>query len=77
MPVDYIMQGMIADTGNEWRLYRRHVTIIRFLDWILHPFSHLSGRHSVLNHGSHDMDKGVVRRLVFFKGLRWDNQWRC
>ncbi|MGO9016474.1 MAG: methyltransferase family protein [Dissulfurispiraceae bacterium] len=67
MPVDYIMQGMIADTGDEWRLYRRHVTLIRFLDWIFHPFSHLSGHHSVLNHGSHDMNKGVVRRLVFLK----------
>jgi protein-S-isoprenylcysteine O-methyltransferase Ste14 len=67
MPVDYIMQGMIADTGDEWRLYRRHVTIIRFLDWIFHPFSHLSGHHSVLHHGSHDMNNGVVRRLVFLK----------
>ena len=67
MPVDYIMQGMIADTGDEWRLYRRHVTIIRFLDWIFHPFSHLSGRHSVLSHVSHDMNNVTVRRLVFLK----------
>ena len=67
MPVDYIMQGMIADTGDEWRLYRRHVTINRFLDWIFHPFSHLSGHHSVLNHESHDMGKGAVRRLIFLK----------
>ncbi|MGD0281555.1 MAG: isoprenylcysteine carboxylmethyltransferase family protein [Dissulfurispiraceae bacterium] len=67
IPVDYIMQGMIADTGDEWRLYRRHVTIIRFLDWIFHPFSHLSGHHSVLHHGSHDMSSGVVRRLIFLK----------
>lgn len=67
MPVDYIMQGMIADTGDEWRLYRRHVAIIRFLDWIFHPFSHLSGHHSVLHHASHDMNTGVVRRLVFLK----------
>jgi len=67
MPVDYIMQGLIADTGNEWRLYNRHVTIIRFLDWIFHPFSHLSGHHSALNHSSHDIEQGVIRRLVFLK----------
>ena len=67
MPVDYVMQGLIADTGNEWRLYNRHVTIIRFLDWIFHPFSHLSGHHSVLNHASHDIDQGVIRRLIFLK----------
>jgi protein-S-isoprenylcysteine O-methyltransferase Ste14 len=67
MPVDYIMQGLIADTGEEWRLYNRHVTIIRFIDWILHPFSHLSGHHSVLNHAVHDMNQGGVRRLVFLK----------
>jgi hypothetical protein len=67
MPVDYIMQGLIADTGDEWRLYHRHVTISRFIDWILHPFSHLSGHHSVLNHASHDLNQGVVRRLVFLK----------
>ena len=67
MPVDYIMQGLIADTGDEWRLYHRHVTISRFIDWILHPFSHLSGHHSVLNHASHDLNQGVVRRLVFLR----------
>jgi len=37
IPVDYIMQGLIADTGEDWRLYRRHFTIRRFLDWVFHP----------------------------------------
>jgi len=59
--------GTYRRYGNEWRLYHRHVTISRFIDWILHPFSHLSGHHSVLNHASHDLNQGVVRRLVFLK----------
>jgi len=69
IPVDYIMQGLIADTGDEWKLYRRrHFTLSRFLDWVFHPFSHLSGGH----HGGHehmhdDMNSGVVRRLIFLR----------
>ena len=27
MPKDYVMQGMIADTGGEWQLYKRHHTV--------------------------------------------------
>ncbi len=66
MPVDYIMQGLIADTGVEWRLYRRHFTMSRFLDWIFHPFSHLAGGHHAMHdHAQSDMHKGTVRRLVF------------
>ncbi len=34
-------------------------TLRRVIDWILHPFSHLSGHHSVLNHASHDLNHGV------------------
>ncbi len=66
MPADYIMQGLIADTGDEWRLYRRHFTVSRFLDWVFHPFSHLAGgHHAGHDHASTDMNKGVVRRLIF------------
>jgi protein-S-isoprenylcysteine O-methyltransferase Ste14 len=70
IPADYIMQGLIADTGEEWRLYRRHFTIIRFLNWVFHPFSHLAGGH----HAGHDyapmdMNNSIVRRLIFFTHL--------
>jgi protein-S-isoprenylcysteine O-methyltransferase Ste14 len=66
IPADYIMQGLIADTGDEWRLYRRHFTVSRFLDWIFHPFSHLAGRHHAgHNHAPTDINEGVVRRLIF------------
>jgi protein-S-isoprenylcysteine O-methyltransferase Ste14 len=68
IPADYIMQGLIADTGEEWRLYRRHFTISRFLNWVFHPFSHLAGRH----HAGHDyapmdMNNSIMRRLIFLR----------
>jgi len=66
IPADYIMQGLIADTGDEWRLYRRHFTISRFLDWVFHPFSHLAGGHHAGHDRAHvDINGGVVRRLIF------------
>ena len=70
IPADYIMQGLIADTGDEWRLYRRHFTLSRFMDWVLHPFSHLAGHHHSANmetpgHAPYGMEMGVVRRLIF------------
>ncbi len=66
IPTDYIMQGLIADTGVEWRLYRRHFTISRFLDWVFHPFSHLAGgHHAGHEHTVMDINSGMVRRLIF------------
>ena len=41
MPVDYIMQGMIADTGAKHRLYKQNHTVALITDWVLHPFEHL------------------------------------
>ena len=41
MPVDYIMQGMIANTGAEHHLYKQHHTFQLITDWVLHPFDHL------------------------------------
>jgi hypothetical protein len=41
MPVDYVMQGMIANTGERWQLYKRHHTLQMISDWVLHPFQHL------------------------------------
>ncbi|HXY53581.1 MAG TPA: isoprenylcysteine carboxylmethyltransferase family protein [Nitrospirota bacterium] len=70
IPTDYIMQGLIADTGTEWRLYtRRHFTITRFLHWIFHPFSHLAGGSGHIHdyaQGAMEMrDNTMVRRLIF------------
>lgn len=49
VPVDYIMQGMIADTGERWRLFRTHRTLANITDYVLHPIGHLQG-----GHGSHE-----------------------
>lgn len=71
LPVNYVMQGLIADTGGDWQLYKRHHSIGRFADWIFHPFGHLGGaQHSVFdpaNHSGHSMAAGSVRRLIFLK----------
>ncbi len=71
LPTDYVMQGLIADTGGDWQLYKRHHSIGRFADWVFHPFSHLGGgHHSVYGpagHPEHGMAGGSVRRLIFVK----------
>lgn len=69
LPTNYVMQGLIADTGGDWQLYKRHHSIGRFTDWVFHPFSHLGGaHHSVFDqadHSGHSMAAGAVRRLIF------------
>jgi hypothetical protein len=46
IPVDYVMQGMIADTGGQWKLFEQHKTLGMITEYILHPFAHLTGGHS-------------------------------
>jgi len=71
MPVDYVMQGMIADTGGQWRLYRHHHMLAMIWDWIVHPFRHLEGgghggaRHHVGESPVNAGSAGMVRRLIF------------
>jgi protein-S-isoprenylcysteine O-methyltransferase Ste14 len=69
LPTNYVMQGLIANTGDDWQLYKRHHTISRFWDWIFHPFSHLGGAHaSAFEPGGHSHGSvGSVRRLIFVK----------
>jgi len=73
MPKEYIMQGMIADTGGEWKLFKQHHTISMISDWIFHPFRHLEGGHDMMHHnGEHAMGStptgnGVVRRMIFLQ----------
>ncbi len=70
MPRDYVMQGMIADTGDEWQLYKRHHTFTMIWDWIFHPFGHLESSHFAIHHpgmgGSGDAT-GLIRRLIFLR----------
>jgi protein-S-isoprenylcysteine O-methyltransferase Ste14 len=71
LPADYVMQGLIADTGSDWKLYKQHHTIGMITDWIFHPFGHLTGGHHAMHvatgHAGHDMSAGIVRRLIFLK----------
>jgi protein-S-isoprenylcysteine O-methyltransferase Ste14 len=72
MPVDYVMQGMIADTDPAWRLYQHHQTLPMIADWVLHPFRHLEGGHAGMHggtqrephHGAGGMAAGAVRRII-------------
>ncbi len=72
VPESYVMQGMIADTGPAWRLYEHHQTLAMITDWIIHPFRHLEGGHSMM-HGAmrgapaSASSSGVVRRLIFLR----------
>ncbi len=72
IPQNYVMQGMIADTGGDWKLYEQHHSLSMITDWIFHPFKHLREGHHAMHggmhmqhHGNAGMGTGVVRRLIF------------
>lgn len=72
IPQDYIMQGMIADTGGDWKLFNQHHSLAMITDWIFNPFGHLREGHHAMHNGGHMqhqgaavMEGGVVRRLIF------------
>jgi hypothetical protein len=73
MSKDYVMQGMIADTGGEWQLYKRHHTFAMIGDWIFHPFRHLESGHAAMHYGAadgregHGGGNGMVRRMIFLR----------
>jgi protein-S-isoprenylcysteine O-methyltransferase Ste14 len=72
IPQDYIMQGMIADTGGTWKLYEQHHSLSMITDWVFHPFRHLREGHHAMHGGEHmqhhndaGTEDGVIRRLIF------------
>jgi protein-S-isoprenylcysteine O-methyltransferase Ste14 len=73
LPKEYVMQGMIADTGPQWRLYEHHQTLAMITDWVFHPFRHLQGGHIMLHHGAGEASAAgipagvIVRRLIFLR----------
>jgi protein-S-isoprenylcysteine O-methyltransferase Ste14 len=72
IPVDYVMQGMIADTGKEWKLFERHRTLAMITEYVFHPYAHLvSGhaRHMAMTGMVHDRtmyNQPAMRRRVIF-----------
>ena len=62
MPADYIMQGMIADTGGHFHLFKKHHTVALITDWVFHPFSHLRRPPAAMVAAMHGVDPKVARR---------------
>ncbi len=72
IPVDYVMQGMIANTGGEWKLFERHKTMGMITEYIFHPFAHLTGGHShhavmQTHHPSMHNSPAMKRRIIFLE----------
>ncbi len=62
MPADYVMQGMIADTGGHSHLFKHHHTVALITDWVLHPFAHLRRSPMAQMAASRGVDPAVARR---------------
>jgi len=73
MPPDYIMQGMIADTGVSSHLYHHHHTFAMIADWVLHPFAHLRRPPSVQMAKMHGVDPAIARRHHCPLGINDEN----
>jgi protein-S-isoprenylcysteine O-methyltransferase Ste14 len=72
LPIDYVMQGMIANTGEEWKLFEQHKTFGMITEYILHPFGHLTGGHAHhaamtnMKHGPEMYALPAMQRRVIF-----------
>jgi hypothetical protein len=62
MPGDYVMQGMIANTGDDFHLFKQHNTVMMITEWVLHPFQHLRSSPSLHMAKMHGIDPSVARR---------------
>lgn len=62
MPPDYVMQGMIADTGGSSHLHQHHQTFGLIADWIFNPFEHLRRSPSAQMAAMHHVDPAIARR---------------
>lgn len=62
MRPDYVMQGMIADTGGQFHLYKKRHTIAMIADWLLHPFEHLRRSPAAMMAKMNNMDPESARR---------------
>jgi hypothetical protein len=72
IPINYVMQGMIADTGREWKLFEHHKTIGMITEYIFHPFRHLTEGHAhhsgmAVHHLSMHDSPAMKRRIIFIE----------
>jgi protein-S-isoprenylcysteine O-methyltransferase Ste14 len=76
IPIDYIMQGMIADTGPEWKLFQHHRTFRMIAEYIIHPFAHVAGGHShmagMTHHDPSLHNSAMMKRRIIFLDLSAD-----
>lgn len=72
------MQGMIADTGPEWKLFEHHKTIRMITEYILHPFAHLTGRHQrmagMTHHDPSPHNIAMMKRRIIFLDISSDRR---
>jgi len=61
MPVDYVMQGMLADTGDTFHLHKQQHTFALITDWVLHPFEHLRRSPSAVMAEMNGVDPDMAR----------------
>ncbi|HEV2247308.1 MAG TPA: isoprenylcysteine carboxylmethyltransferase family protein [Terriglobia bacterium] len=73
IPIDYIMQGMIADTGPEWKLFQHHRTFRMIAEYIIHPFAHVAGGHQrmagMMHHDPSLHNSAMMKRRIIFLHL--------
>ena len=73
IPIDYIMQGMIADTGPEWKLFQHHRTFRMIAEYIIHPFAHVAGGHQhmagMMHHDPSLHNSAMMKRRIIFLDL--------
>jgi hypothetical protein len=73
IPIDYIMQGMIADTGPEWKLFQHHRTFRMIAEYIIHPFAHVAGGHQhmagMMHHDPALHNSAMMKRRIIFLDL--------
>jgi protein-S-isoprenylcysteine O-methyltransferase Ste14 len=69
IPIDYTMQGMIADTGDEWKLFMQHKTIGMIAEYVIHPTAHLTeghAGHAGMPAGMSMHDSPALKRRIIF-----------
>jgi protein-S-isoprenylcysteine O-methyltransferase Ste14 len=69
IPIDYTMQGMIADTGDEWKLFMQHKTIGMIAEYVIHPTAHLTeghAGHAAMPAGMSMHDSPALKRRIIF-----------